>query len=64
VKILGLLKTGRKKLFLRTEDAKYHAREPVCVLDFYVQEAHQRAGIGSALFQARLAEIVSESYSA
>ena len=43
VRILGLLKTGFKKLFLRTDDLKYHALEPRCVLDFYVQEQHQRS---------------------
>ena len=59
VRILGLLKTGRKKLYLRMEDAKYHAREPVCVLDFYVHEPHQRGGIGSALFQAGLFQHVN-----
>ena len=51
MRILGLLKTGRKKLFLRADDLKYHSREPVCVLDFYVQEQHQRLGIGKALFE-------------
>jgi GNAT superfamily N-acetyltransferase len=27
--------------------------EPLCVLDFYVHESHQRQGVGKALFEVR-----------
>lgn len=51
VKILGALKSGKKTLFLRAEDHSYHSKQPVCLLDFYVQEPYQRSGIGKALFE-------------
>lgn len=30
--------------------------EPLCVLDFYVHESHQRQGVGKALFEVRGAQ--------
>ena len=49
--ILGILKTGEKKLFLRPSDlsAQLKEVEPICVLDFYVHESCQRQGIGLKL---------------
>ena len=54
--VRGLLKVGTKQLFVRRKpDAEYCQVSPLCVLDFYVHEGCQRAGVGSALFQHMLA---------
>jgi len=54
--VVGLLKVGRKKLFLLDEVGKPNELVPQCVLDFYVVERRQRAGYGSKLFQHMLVE--------
>ena len=53
--VRGLLKVGTKQLFVRRKpDAEYSQVSPLCVLDFYVSEACQRCGVGSALFEHML----------
>lgn len=54
--VIGLLKVGRKKLFLLDELGKPNELMPQCVLDFYVAERRQRSGQGSKLFQYMLRE--------
>ena len=54
--VLGLLKVGRKKLFLLDEAGEQHEECPMCVLDFYVHESRQRSGCGRRLFEAMLAD--------
>jgi alpha-tubulin N-acetyltransferase 1 len=54
--VVGLLKVGRKKLFLLDELGKPNEMMPQCVLDFYVTERRQRSGCGSRLFQHMLTE--------
>ena len=49
-KVLGFIKVGNKKLFLRDRNYNYHEEYPLCVLDFYVHESNQRRGIGKQLF--------------
>ena len=49
-KVLGFIKVGNKKLFLRDRSFNYHEVIPLCVLDFYVHESTQRKGIGKQLF--------------
>lgn len=59
---LGLLKVGRKKLFVAASpqngfadvQGAFREIEPVCCLDFYVHERCQRAGLGKVLFEAML----------
>lgn len=53
-KVLGILKVGYKKLFLRDKFFNYHEVTPLCVLDFYVHESTQRQGIGKKLFDYML----------
>ena len=53
-KVLGILKVGVKKLFLRDVLYNYHEVSPLCVLDFYVHESTQRQGIGKKLFDYML----------
>ncbi len=38
-KVIGLLKVGVKKLFIRNEYAAIKEISPLCVLDFYVHES-------------------------
>jgi len=52
--VVGLLKVGRKKLFLLDEVGKPNEMIPQCVLDFYVVESRQRSGCGKRLFEAML----------
>lgn len=47
---LGIIKVGRKHLFIRNEMGHIKEIEPLCVLDFYVHESCQRHGIGKRLF--------------
>ncbi|CAH8618024.1 unnamed protein product [Schistosoma guineensis] len=53
-KILGFLKTGRKRLFVHDRRGVCVECVPLCVLDFYVHEAHQRKGCGKKLFDFML----------
>jgi alpha-tubulin N-acetyltransferase 1 len=52
--VVGLLKVGRKKLFLLDEVGKPNEMVPQCVLDFYVVEGRQRSGCGKSLFEFML----------
>lgn len=50
-KILGMMKVGKKKLFIRDEVGNISEIEPLCVLDFYVHESCQRIGYGKFIFE-------------
>uniref|UniRef100_A0A1I8HE23 Alpha-tubulin N-acetyltransferase n=1 Tax=Macrostomum lignano TaxID=282301 RepID=A0A1I8HE23_9PLAT len=52
--VVGILKMGRKKLFVYDMLGKQHEMEPLCVLDFYVHESRQRHGYGKVLFEYML----------
>jgi alpha-tubulin N-acetyltransferase 1 len=54
-RVLGFLKVGVKKLFIRDEYGTIKEISPLCVLDFYVHESIQRNGIGKSLFEKMLA---------
>lgn len=45
-KVLGMLKVGVKRLFIRNDSGAIKEINPLCVLDFYVHESVQRNGIG------------------
>lgn len=54
--VLGLLKVGPKRLFVaKGPNDGLVEINPMCVLDFYVVEGHQRSGLGSTLFRTMLA---------
>ena len=53
-KVLGFIKVGTKKLFLRDRNYNYHEVNTLCVLDFYVHESIQRRGVGKQLFDYML----------
>ena len=52
--MIGLLKVGSRKLFIRSENGQIKEIVPLCVLDFYVHESVQRGGQGKALFEEML----------
>lgn len=52
--VLGLLKVGRKNLFLLDDEGKQNEMFPMCILDFYVHESRQRMGCGLKLFRTML----------
>jgi len=52
--IVGLLKIGKKNLFVYDRSGKNHELVPMCVLDFYVHESKQRMGCGKYLFEYML----------
>ena len=47
--VIGFLKVGTKKLFIRDEIGKINEINPLCVLDFYVHESQQRSGFGKVI---------------
>ena len=49
--VVGIIKTGKKKLFIYNDSPVLHEIEPLCVLDFYVHESFQRKGYGKKLFE-------------
>jgi len=55
-KIIGLLKVGSKKLFIRNDFGEIKEISPLCVLDFYVHESVQRGGFGKALYDRMLTD--------
>ncbi|KAK0398302.1 hypothetical protein QR680_002522 [Steinernema hermaphroditum] len=53
-RLIGLLKVGRKKLFLYDNDRNTYEGELLCLLDFYVHHSGQRKGYGKSLFDFML----------
>ena len=54
MKVIGLLKVGMRKLFIRNDSGQIKEITPLCVLDFYVHESVQRGGQGKHLFEEML----------
>lgn len=52
--VVGMIKAGKKNLFLLDGRGAQKEVYPMCVLDFYVHESRQRAGCGRKLFEAML----------
>jgi alpha-tubulin N-acetyltransferase 1 len=48
-KVIGFIKVGVKKLFIRDQFTNFHEINPLCVLDFYVHESEQRNGHGKVI---------------
>lgn len=61
--VVGILKVGRKKLFVYDLSGSQWEMEPLCVLDFYVYESKQRSGCGRALFEYMLKVTILTSIS-
>lgn len=54
--VTGILKTGKKNLYVFDDKGEHKQVNPTCVLDFYVHESQQRAGKGKQLFEHMLKE--------
>jgi hypothetical protein len=52
--IVGMLKIGRKKLYIRDMRERSYELTPICILDFYVHETLQRQGHGHHLYDFML----------
>ncbi|XP_071821019.1 uncharacterized protein [Apostichopus japonicus] len=52
--VVGILKVGRKVLFVLDHHSNQVEMKPMCILDFYVHESCQRRGYGKQLFQHML----------
>lgn len=53
-RLLGMLKVGRKQLFLYDRQMKTYEGELMALLDFYVHFSLQRQGYGKKLFDFML----------
>lgn len=52
--VTGMLKTGKKGLYIFDRDGQHYQVSPLCVLDFYVHESRQRTGLGKHIFEHML----------
>lgn len=52
--VTGLLKVGTKNLYVFDEDGETKQVPAQCVLDFYIHESRQRAGLGKEMFEFML----------
>uniref|UniRef100_A0A0K0DZ97 Alpha-tubulin N-acetyltransferase n=1 Tax=Strongyloides stercoralis TaxID=6248 RepID=A0A0K0DZ97_STRER len=52
--VVGILKVGRKKLYLYDDKLQRYEVTPLCVLDFYVHNTLQRKGNGHKIFEEML----------
>ncbi|KAF5280558.1 hypothetical protein FQR65_LT00309 [Abscondita terminalis] len=52
--VTGMLKTGKKSLYIFDRDGQHYHVSPPCVLDFYIHESKQRQGLGKQLFEHML----------
>lgn len=50
----GLLKIGTKNLYVFDENGETKQVPAQCVLDFYIHESRQRAGLGREMFELML----------
>lgn len=55
--VVGLLKMGKKNLFLIDRQGEQNEVYPMCVLDFYVHESRQRSGCGKRLYEYMLQDL-------
>ncbi|MFH4979285.1 hypothetical protein AB6A40_005994 [Gnathostoma spinigerum] len=61
-RILGILKVGRKQLFLYDKEMKAYRGDLLALLDFYVHFSCQRRGYGKVLFDFMLRNENAEPY--
>lgn len=69
-KMIGFLKIGKKLLYIWVSILKFiyqnnkgvvHNENPLCLLDFYISEDHQRKGHGRKLFEYMLLVMISNN---
>lgn len=44
--VIGFLRVGKRKLFVKDDNNNYSNEEPVCVIDFHVVKSYERQGYG------------------
>ncbi|RZF44240.1 hypothetical protein LSTR_LSTR003880 [Laodelphax striatellus] len=54
--VVGILKVGRKNLYVLDVMGKTHEKKCLCILDFFIYESSQRKGYGKWLFDHMLHE--------
>ncbi|XP_055385603.1 alpha-tubulin N-acetyltransferase [Condylostylus longicornis] len=54
--VIGMLKVGNKSLYVFDQTGTTQMVEAPCILDFYIHESRQRAGLGKDLFETMLQE--------
>lgn len=52
--VTGMLKTGKKGLYVFDRVGQHYQVQPNCILDFYIHESRQRTGLGKHLFEHML----------
>lgn len=52
--MVGILKIGRKSLYIFDKHGETRHVNAPCVLDFYIHESRQRAGLGKVLYEHML----------
>jgi alpha-tubulin N-acetyltransferase 1 len=52
--LIGLLKVGKKRLFIYDTHNINHELQPLCLLDFFIHTTQQRKGLGLKLFDFML----------
>jgi len=52
--LIGYLRTGQRKLFIKDENNNYSTQSPICVIDFFVFKQYERLGYGKELFDRML----------
>lgn len=60
--VIGMLKIGKKHLFLFDENDKVCEVEPICILDFFVIQNRQRSGHGKLLFDFMIQDMKKNPY--
>mmetsp|Transcript_36512 Transcript_36512/g.37903 ORF Transcript_36512/g.37903 Transcript_36512/m.37903 type:complete len:445 (+) Transcript_36512:1-1335(+) len=52
--VIGFLRVGKRRIFLKDESNNYSNEEPISVIDFFVVKNYERQGYGRALFDRML----------
>lgn len=52
--LIGFLKISKKEIYIWDNNGKINKENPLCLLDFYINENYQRNGYGNKLFSYML----------
>lgn len=55
--VVGLIKVGKKSLYVFDKQGETRHCIAPCVLDFYVHESRQRGGLGKMLFEHMVSKV-------
>jgi len=48
--IIGYLRVGKRRIFIRDEQNNYFQEDPITVIDFYIVKNYERQGFGKVSF--------------